>query len=67
MTIIAPIRARSDPRAGVAFILLGVLAMSINDMLIKRLSGGYPLHEIVFVRSGVAICFSIALVRLEGG
>lgn len=48
-------------------ILFGVCAISINDMLIKQLSGGYPLHEIVFTRSAIAILFSLVLVQLEGG
>ena len=56
-------------RAGLAilFVLCGVLAISVNDMLIKRLSGGYPLHEIVFARSLLALLFSLVLVQMEGG
>ena len=49
------------------FILLGMFSISINDMLIKRLSGDYPLHEMVFVRSAIGITFSLLFVRLEGG
>jgi len=56
-----------NPTAGIAFILLGVLAISVNDMLIKFLSGGYPLHQMVFTRSAIGICFSLILVQLEGG
>jgi len=58
-----------ENRAGLAIgcILLGILGISVNDMLIKQLSGGYPLHEIVFVRSGIGIIFGLMLVRLEGG
>jgi len=49
------------------FIFLGMLAISINDMLIKQLSGEYPLHQIVFVRSCIGISFSLVLVQFEGG
>ena len=52
---------------GIAFVLAGVLAISINDMLIKRLSDGYPLHEIVFLRSGIGILVSLVVVQFEGG
>ena len=52
---------------GILFILAGILAISINDMLIKQLSDGYPLHEIVFIRSALGLLFSIALVQMEGG
>lgn len=56
-------------RAGLAiiFVLIGVGAISINDMLIKQLSGGYPLHQIVFARSAIGIVLSLGLVKLEGG
>ena len=36
-------------------------------MLIKQLSGDYPLHQIVFVRSVVGMVLSFALVWWEGG
>ncbi|SDE24039.1 S-adenosylmethionine uptake transporter [Ruegeria marina] len=53
--------------AGILYILAGMTAISVNDMLIKQLSGNYPLHQIVFVRSGVGILFSLILVQAEGG
>ena len=52
---------------GILFLLIGVFSISINDMLIKQLSGGYPLHEIVFTRSGIGILFSLLIVQYEGG
>jgi S-adenosylmethionine uptake transporter len=59
----------SHNRAGLAIglILLGVAAISVNDMLIKRLSGGYPLHQIVFTRSAIGIVLGLLLVKIEGG
>jgi S-adenosylmethionine uptake transporter len=51
----------------IALILLGLFAISVNDMLIKQLSGGYPLHEIVFARSLLGLVFSLVIVRAEGG
>jgi len=52
---------------GIAFILVGMLAISVNDMLIKQLSGDFPLHQMVFIRSAIGICFSLVLVHFEGG
>ncbi len=52
---------------GILFVLVGVFCISINDMLIKQLSGGYPLHQIVFARSAIGICFSLIIVQYEGG
>ena len=55
------------PAAGIGFIVLAMLAISINDMLIKLLSDGYPLHQMVLIRSTIGICFSLVLVQVEGG
>lgn len=52
---------------GITFILIGILCISINDMLIKQLSGGYPLHEIVFVRSAIGVIITLFIVQIEGG
>ncbi|MCF3595680.1 DMT family transporter [Rhodobacteraceae bacterium LMO-12] len=65
-TMTAP-SAINRPAIGIAFILAGMVAISINDMLVKRLSGGYPLHEIVLIRSSVGLMFSLMLVQVEGG
>ncbi len=56
-------------RAGLAIlsILAAMFAISINDMLIKQLSGGYALHQIVFARSAIGILLSLVLVHFEGG
>lgn len=59
--------ALSRPGLGIAFILAAMTAISINDMLIKQLSGGYPLHQMVFCRSAIGIVFSLILVQFEGG
>ncbi len=61
------LRIPSGPAVVIAFILFGVFCISINDMLIKRLSGDYPLHEMIFVRSAIGIMFTFVLVQLEGG
>ncbi|MEW9919753.1 DMT family transporter [Marimonas sp. MJW-29] len=56
-------------RAGLAIlsIMVAMLAISLNDMLIKQLSGGYALHQIVFARSAIGIGLSLVLVHFEGG
>lgn len=55
------------PGLGILFVLIGVFAISINDMLIKALSGGYPLHEMVFIRSFIGLMFSLVFLQFEGG
>lgn len=51
----------------IALILVGMACISINDMLIKLLSGGYPLHQMVFIRSVIGITATCVFVWLEGG
>jgi len=36
-------------------------------VLIKQLSGGYPLHQLVFTRSLIGIALSFVILRFEGG
>ncbi|MDU8910435.1 DMT family transporter [Aestuariicoccus sp. MJ-SS9] len=55
------------PGLGIVFICAGIFCISLNDMLIKLLSGGYPLHQIVFVRSAIGLMFTFGFVRMEGG
>ncbi|MFD1341672.1 DMT family transporter [Litorisediminicola beolgyonensis] len=59
---------RADrPALGILLILLGVTAISINDMLIKSLSDAYPLHEIVAIRSVLGLIVTLTLLRWDGG
>lgn len=52
---------------GIALIILAMFFISVNDMLIKQLSGSYPLHQMVFVRSAIGISFSLVILQFEGG
>jgi S-adenosylmethionine uptake transporter len=61
------LQAQNRANVGIAFVCAAVFAISLNDMLIKQLSGAYPLHEIVFVRAAIGIMFSLAIVQMEGG
>ncbi|MEM9140984.1 MAG: DMT family transporter [Pseudomonadota bacterium] len=65
-TSLSPPRT-NNAAGGIGFIVLAMVAISINDMLIKQLSGDYPLHQMVFTRSAIGILFSLILVQFEGG
>ncbi|MEM6308997.1 MAG: DMT family transporter [Pseudomonadota bacterium] len=58
---------QNRPGLGIIFILFGILCISVNDLIIKELSGDYPLHQSVFLRSGIGILFSLIIVQFEGG
>ena len=57
----------NTPSLAIAFIVLAMTCISINDMLIKLLSGDYPLHQMVFLRSAIGIVFSLIVLQFEGG
>lgn len=62
-----PNHGKNNPGLGVFFIVLAMACISVNDMLIKQLSGGYPLHQMIFVRSAIGIGFSLVILQVEGG
>ncbi|MBO9465784.1 DMT family transporter [Tropicibacter sp. R15_0] len=55
------------PAKGILFILIGVVAISVNDLLVKMLSDGYPLHQTIWVRSFVGLIFTLVFLQFEGG
>jgi S-adenosylmethionine uptake transporter len=55
------------PLSGIAFVIAGVTVFSIQDVIIKSLSGDYPVLEIVFVRSLVSLPLLFAFAGLRGG
>lgn len=57
----------ATPTRAIVLILIGMVSISINDMLIKLLSGDYPLHQMVFTRSVIALVMSFVFLWAEGG
>jgi S-adenosylmethionine uptake transporter len=49
------------------YVFLGMLCISINDLLVKQFSTNYPLHQIIFIRSAIAMLVTLVLVKVEGG
>lgn len=52
---------------GISFLIAGVAVFSVQDLILKLLSGGYPLHQAMVLRSLTAIPFLLLLVHWEGG
>lgn len=57
----------ATPTRAIALILAGMAAISVNDMLIKLLSGDYPLHQMVFTRSVIGLMVTCVFLWFEGG
>ena len=56
---------RDNTRAGIAFVLVGMTCITANDAIIKFLSDSYPLHQIVFIRSVIAILGTLGFLYAE--
>lgn len=52
---------------GIYFQLAGITIFAFQNVIIKWISGDYPVHEIVFVRSLVAVGPLLLLARFQGG
>jgi len=53
---------------GAAYALAAVTCFSVNDVGIKFLSGGYALHQVVFIRAMVAlVVFTCLVMPFAGG
>ncbi|MGY8959740.1 MAG: DMT family transporter [Alphaproteobacteria bacterium] len=53
---------------GILCVMAAGATFSTSDMLIKTLSGAYPLHQIVFIRAAVALMIILGVfMPLEGG
>lgn len=57
----------NEQTKGIAFVCAGVFIFTLQDVAIKWMSGTYPVHQIVFFRSLVAIVLVTAIVHFDGG
>ena len=58
---------QNRPVRGITFLCLGVFVFSLQDAVIKQVSGAYPLTEVVVIRSLVALPILLTLVQFEAG
>ncbi len=52
---------------GIVCVLIAILALSLQDMIIKVLSPRFPLHQIVLWRAIIAIVLTVIAAHFEGG
>ena len=53
--------------AGILFLIAGIAVFAVQDLILKLLSGTYPLHQAMVFRSLTAVPFLLILVKLNGG
>ncbi len=59
--------SNDNPKTGIALIMFAMVCITINDMLVKQLSYGYPLHQMVFIRSAIGLPIMLVVLQFEGG
>lgn len=47
---------------GILFVLAASFSFSVNDLAFKLLSDTYPLHQILLVRSSIAISLVVLII-----
>ena len=57
----------SENVQGIIWIVLGMFVFSFQNIAIKSISGGYPVLQIVILRSFVALPLTALLFQMEGG
>lgn len=62
-----PILALPDAARGIRFLCAGVFVFSLQDAVVKQVSGDYALTQVVAIRSLVAIPILLVMVQLEAG
>ena len=60
-----------DPKSrnvliGIACAIAGSATLSLNDLFIKSLSGGYALHQVILIRALVGLGFIFVLIKSLG-
>jgi drug/metabolite transporter (DMT)-like permease len=67
MSVATHASLRRDSLAGILYLSAGIAVFSVQDLILKLLSGEYPLHQAMFIRSITALPLIYLLVLREGG
>ncbi|MGH6720115.1 MAG: hypothetical protein ACREER_12415, partial [Alphaproteobacteria bacterium] len=59
--------AHDARRTGSLALCAGVLVFSLQDVIIKWIAGSYPIHQVMVLRSLVALPLLVVFVRFEAG
>ncbi len=67
MTVASTPAHLSRNAAGILFLVAGISVFAVQDLILKLLSGTYPLHQAMVLRSLTAAPFLLGLVAMNGG
>jgi drug/metabolite transporter (DMT)-like permease len=52
---------------GILFVMAGIAVFSVQDLILKLISGGYPLYEAMLIRGLVSLPILIVFAHFDGG
>ncbi len=58
---------RQSTTLGIACLIAGISVFSVQDLILKLISGGYPLYEAMMIRGVTSIPFLLAFAHFDGG
>lgn len=67
MIVISQPLLHSRNNAGILFLIAGIAVFAVQDLILKLLSGTYPLHQAMVIRSITAAPLLGVLVHMNGG
>lgn len=67
MTLVAPPARMSANTRGIGLLALGILLFSFQDVILKLLSGAYPLYEAMIIRGLTTAPLLLLAARYDGG
>lgn len=67
MSDISPTDLSTHSTRGILFLIAGIAVFAVQDLILKLLSGTYPLHQAMVIRSITAAPLLLVLVHLNGG
>ena len=57
---------RNNTTYGILLVSFGIFLFSLQDVIVKQISDGYPVHQIVFLRSVVALGLLLTMMWQRG-
>ncbi len=52
---------------GIVYLIAGISVFSVQDLILKLISGGYPLYQAMIIRGLTSIPFLLAFAHFDGG
>ena len=54
-------------RLGIVYLIAGISVFSVQDLILKLISGGYPLYQAMLIRGVTSIPFLLMFAHFDGG